>query len=334
MKIKAILKVLSLSILIVTTASCGNEPNPFIGLYQGVYAIEGNNEPVLEFGMRVDQVNDSTFDAQLAVHHYFKKNLLFTDLTCESKVHFSEDIDTMSLLFSLPADTVDVEWASKEPRTFELKFVLNTETKNLELVGSSDDNIFPDYFITLNRALNADDSAKVCIKQLYPKQIIYINDAVLYGDVESLKDDSFSYTYTKEGYKLFYSDSYNKNSYLPTKEDNGMTMVYSPQEKTKEWYDEKNRLRKEYSFGVIYQYYYDIYGRLAQVTIQGVTRSFSQKRTLYYDKHGFVTKVDKKGDYASEVIRTPQEFDDMGNVTKYKENSYTCEYERSFTYYK
>lgn len=338
MKLKAIFKMLTLSILIEATTSCSNEPNPFLGLYQGTYVSEGNNEPRLEFDMQVNQVNDTTYDAKLAVHHYFKKNLLFTDLTCESKVQFSEDNDTMSLEFTLPADTVDVEWASKEPRSFDLKFVLNPETKNLELVNSSDENIFPDYFITLNRALNAKDSAKVYVERRYPKQIIYYNDEVLYGDIEKI-DNTKGYisirTYTKEGYKLSYSESYNTRfTYLPTKEDNGMTMIYCPQEKTKEWYDEKNVLRKAYLYGSNYFYYYDIYGRLAQVKVQGVTRSFSQKITLYYDKHGFVTKVDKKGDYASELIRTPQEFDDMGNVTKYKENSHPWEFERNLTYYK
>ena len=162
---------MSLSLVVATMTACSNDPNPFLGLYHGSYATENNNEPRLEIDLRVAQVNDSTFDAQMAVHHYFKKNLLFTDLTSDFKIAFSEEQDTMNLSFTLPADTVDVEWAIKEPRTFDLVFVINPQTNNLELVKSTDENILPDYFITLNRALNATDSANVCVERRRPKQV-------------------------------------------------------------------------------------------------------------------------------------------------------------------
>ncbi|MBQ7855145.1 MAG: hypothetical protein IJ352_09045 [Muribaculaceae bacterium] len=218
--IKSIFTTLSLAIVMVAMTSCGESKNPFLGLYHSDYTPESSDAQRLELDMRIAQVNDSTYDAQLAVRHFFKKSLLFTDLTSDFKIDFSEDMDTMKLLFTLPADTVDVEWAIKEPRTFDLVFVINPQTNNLELVKSTDENILPDYFITLNRALNATDSANVCVERRRPKQV-FRNFNIYNGPIKSIENHKYGgvYTYEKEGFRKGYNNNRDNISfsYAPTR---------------------------------------------------------------------------------------------------------------------
>lgn len=330
---------MSLSLVVATMTACSNDPNPFLGLYHGSYATEKNNEPRLEIDLRVAQVNDSTFDAQMAVHHYFKKNLLFTDLTSDFKIAFSEEQDTMNLSFTLPADTVDVEWAIKEPRTFDLVFVINPQTNNLELVKSTDENILPDYFITLNRALNATDSANVCVERRRPKQV-FRNFNIYNGPIKSIENHKYGgvYTYEKEGFRKGYNNNRDNISFSYARsEENGMIKEkeYGQNYEKARWYDKDNLIRKiEYVYGGRTEiFHYDIYGRIAKIVYKGSNNSVS---TFYYTKEGFNNKISTKGSNNWETLYKSEKFDEYGNplkITTTHAGGYKEESDMSYTYY-
>jgi hypothetical protein len=337
---KSIFTTLSLAIIMIAMTSCGETQNPFLGLYHSDYTPESSDAQRLELDMRIAQVNDSTYDAQLAVRHFFKKSLLFTDLTSDFKIGFSEDMDTMKLLFTLPADTVDVEWAPKEPRNFDLVFVINPDNNNLELVSSSNNEIVPDFFLTFNRALNATDSAKIDISRRRPK-FVYRDEHAIYGDVEKVimtKPELYNYTciYSKEGIFLSYDDPYehSKNVIKKLNDSTTLSITFSVGRMIYH-YDNDNILRRQGKPGDKRGdvYHYDIYGRLAK--IEQTDYYFKRRtQTLYYDKHGFVEKITNVGTYNEEHHYTPTKFDEMGNVIEYKLERYPYVKEFQITYYK
>lgn len=237
------------------------------GMYHGVYVSPAPDKPHIDINLDLKQINDTTMRARIAAHHYFKKNLLFSEVSdgCVSVINK----DTINLSFVLYEDE-EIGELGKDDRTLNLKLLYQNDS--LWLLSSSNDKILPDDFLSLHKALNKEDSAAMCFDHLMPRVTMLYGHYLINGPIKKVRfvsEYGGEFTFNEKGIVTSYKDYNGKVENYEIGED-GDGGYYSN-------YKAYGSVMKAYSYNYLYQlteeisnggyykevYFYDYNGRMA-----------------------------------------------------------------------
>ena len=284
------------------------------GLYHAVYVSPSDSMPI-NINLDVKQVTDSTFQAQMAFYHYYKDNLLYSEVTepCEPVING----DTIHLNFLLSKGIME---GVVLPKDRYLNVTLLYSGDSLKLLSSSDDEILPNDVHLLYKAVTYQDSAAIRLDEVLPRMTMldgmyFINGPIKKFSVSSSTHaNDFEYYFDENGIVTGYKDAYGKmqnyevgeiydGSYYSFFRRNGGRIELT--------YNTFNQLVSDNTKLSLISYYFDHYGRLTDGYFKN-SRSF-YAFALERDAHGTLVGIlNKYSDkYAMKYI--VREIDNYGN---------------------
>ncbi len=308
---KKLLFIFVISLLAMVHTSC-NKGNHYTGQYHTVYVSPASDMPHIDINLDIKEISD-TLHAKMAVYHYYKKNLLFSEVTEDCVPVINKD--TILLNFVLTEDE-EIDETELEERYLNVKLLC--EKDSLKLLSSSDDKILPDDFLTFHKAVTHEDSAAICFDRRMPRITMVSGLHLINGPVKKIRDLSkygFEYTFDEKGMMTSYTNS------------DGDVYNYEISEDGDGGYISTQKYRgsvvEQYEYNYLYQmvgcvgygadnsFLYDHCGRL-----EGYF-SESQKWDRYYelerDARGVLTAIRCSEDSDSDVLFKVLKVDDYGN---------------------
>ena len=311
---------LVLALLTWILASCDQEVEPeqpinVHGQYHAVYVADTNDLPHIDINLDVKKVTDSTYQAQMAFYHYYKDNLLYSEVTntCEPVINK----DTILLDFVLSKGKMK---GVVMPKDRYLNVTLLYSGDNLKLLSSSDDGILPNDVRLFHKAVTSQDSAAIRFDEILPRMTMldgmyFINGPIKKFSVSSsTKVNDFEYFFNEDGIVTGYKDTYGKMSnyevgelfdgeYYSFSKRNGYRIELT--------YNGYNQLVSDNTKLSLISYCFDHYGRMTD-------GYFKNSRTFYAfelkrDDHGTLIGIWNKYSDRYEKKYIIQEIDNYGN---------------------
>ena len=187
--------LLVLFLLLCISCNESKKNSRYIGQYQAVYVSPAKDMPYANIDLDIHSFQD-TLRAKMAIHHYYKDNLLYSELTNECAPDFNKD--TLIFHFSMQDEEMggDLKECEREQRELCLKF--KRDQDSLVLLSSSDDDILPDDFLVFRKAATSEDSAAIIVEKIYPRftiaGIYYVS-----GPIKRLKTKETEYFFDEKG---------------------------------------------------------------------------------------------------------------------------------------
>ena len=312
----------ALAIIALLSASCGieanNKPgtsNHINGQYQAVYGSPNDDMPHININLDLKQVNNTTLQAQMAFYHYYKDNLLYSEVT-EPCVPVINN-DTILLDFVLSKGIMEGVVMPKD-RSLSVALLYNVDT--IKLLSSSDDEILPNGMLLFHKAITRQDSAPISFEVSLPKMTMVNGMYLINGPIKKFSVSSsnhandFEYYFNEDGIVTGYKDANGKmqnyevgeiydGSYYSFFKQNGGRIELT--------YNTYNQLVSDNTKLSLISYYFDHYGRLTDGYFKN-SRSF-YAFALERDAHGTLVGIlNKYSDkYATKYI--VREIDNYGN---------------------
>lgn len=311
---------LGLALLTLLLASCNQdvEPEPPInvhGQYHAVCVADTNDMPHIDINLDVKKINDSTFQAQMAFYHYYKDNLLYSEVTnaCEPVINK----DTVSLSFVM---SEGINACMPKPMDRHLNVVFLYDNDTLKLLSSSDSNILPDDMILFNKAITREDSAAIHFDSRLPRTTMIDGLHFINGPVKKVCATSstgftyFEYSFDEKGIVTGHKDS-NGKTYDFEVGDLGDGGYYSFL-KRQGWnaelsYNSSNQLISDNTRRNLISYYYDQYGRMTDGYFKNPKTFYSFE--LKFNAHGTLIGIWNKSLDKYEMKHIVKETDNYGN---------------------
>jgi len=269
--------------------------------------------PHTDINLDVKQVTDSTYQAQMAFYHYYKNNLLFSEVTekCEPIINN----DTILLDFVI----YEGKKAGTTTQKRSLNVMLLHDKDALKLLSSSDNNTLPDGLL-FRKAITHEDSTALRFDARLPKVTMVegmylINGPIKKFSVSTSKNaKGFEYYFNENGVVTGYKDIYGK-TYEYEVGEIGEGVYYSllvrSGWKTELSYNASQQLVSENTRRNLISYYYDNYGRLMEGYFKNSTTYYSFD--LECDAHGTLVGIRNKSADKYTMKFNVQETDHYGN---------------------
>ncbi len=307
--------LLVLFLLLCISCNESKKNSRYIGQYQAVYVSPAKDMPYANIDLDIHSFQD-TLRAKMAIHHYYKDNLLYSELTNECAPDFNKD--TLIFHFSMQDEEMggDLKECEREQRELCLKF--KRDQDSLVLLSSSDDDILPDDFLVFRKAATSEDSAAIIVEKIYPRftiaGIYYVS-----GPIKRLKTKETEYFFDEKGVLVQYKSLYDGRVYEAQIEvdEDGVTIAtidFGRGRKDSFHYNEFYQLfheevclhysSKPDSFS---DYEYDAFGRL-------IGKSYCYTRRGKVMRIEYEFKRDKRGTVIGEICESDHEADCMLKV--------------------
>lgn len=289
-------------------------PVPVHGQYHAVYASPSEDMPHTDINLDVKQVTDSTYQAQMAFYHYYKDNLLFSEVTekCEPVINN----DTILLDFVI-YEGKKTSTTTQPKRS--LNVMLRYDEEALKLLSTSDNSTLPDGLL-FRKAITHEDSTALRFDARLPKVTMVDGMYLINGPIKrfsastSKNAKGFEYYFNENGVVTGYKDIYGK-TYEYEVGEIGEGVYYSLLVrngwKTELSYNASQQLVSENTRRNLISYYYDDYGRL----MEGYFKNFSTYYSfgLECDNHGTLVGIRNKSADRYTMKFIVQETDHYGN---------------------
>lgn len=309
------------ALLTLVLASCYQhaevEPEPPIhvdGQYHAVYVDVDNDTTHIDINLDIKQVTDSTLEAKMAFYHFYRDNLLYSEVTdaCEPVVNN----DTVLLAFMMSDGGNTGTTATKRHLNVALRYVNDT----LRLLSSSDGNILPDDAPLFPKALSPEDSAVIRFDALLPRMTMVDGIYFVNGPIKKFSASTangatiFEYYFDENGVVTGYKDNYGKTfNYEVGEIAEGVyySLLKRSGWKTELSYNASKQLVSDNTRLSLTSYYYDPYGRMTD-------GYFKNSRTFYafeLERDARGTLVGIKNKYADryEMKYNVRSTDNYGN---------------------
>lgn len=311
---------LVLALLTWVLASCDQEVEPeqpinVHGQYHAVYVADTNDLPHTDINLDVKKVTDSTYLAQMAFYHYYKDNLLYSEVTNTCEPVINKDTVLLNFVMSEGKNT-----GTSKPLDHKLNVVFLYDNDVLKLLSSSDNNILPDDMPLFHKAVTREDSAAIHFDSRLPRTTMIDGLHFINGPVKRVcATSSTGFTYFE-----YYFDE--KGIVTGHKDSNGKTYDYEVGNlgdggyysflKHQGWnaelsYNSANQLISDNTRRNLISYYYDPYGRMTDGYYKNSRTFYSFE--LQFDAHGTLIGIWNKSSDKYEMKYIVRETDNYGN---------------------
>ena len=281
------------------------------GQYQAVYVSPNDDMPHININLDIKQVNNTTLQAQMAFYHYYKDNLLYSEVT-EPCVPVINN-DTLLLDFVLSKGIME---GVVMPKDRNLKVSLLYNDDNIKLLSSSDDEILPNDTLLFQKA----DSTPLSFDVSLPKMTMvdgmyFINGPIKKFSVSSSTHaNDFEYYFNEDGIVTGYKDATGKmNNYEVGEIYDGSYYSFYRRNggRVELTYNTYNQLVSDNTKLSLISYYFDHYGRLTDGYLKNSRAfyAFALERDAHGTLVGILNKYSDK--YATKYI--VREIDNYGN---------------------
>ena len=311
---------LFLALITLALASCYQdvevEPEPIKvdGLYHTMY-FSPEDSTHFDVNLGVKQVNDSVYQAQMAFYHYYKDNLLFSEVTelCEPVIN--HDTILLNLVMSEEKKMGTTKSANR-PLNVMLRYVNDT----LRLLSTSNDDILPKDLSLFFKALTPEDSTAIRFDALLPRMTMLEGMYFINGPIKKFSASSrtgytyFEYYFDENGIVTGYKGTEGKtyNYEVGDLGDGGYFSFLKRQGWNAELsYNNAYQLVSDNTRRNLISYYYDPYGRMTDGYYKNsrIFYSFELER----DAHGTLVGVWNKSSEKYEMKYIVREVDHYGN---------------------
>ena len=309
-----------MALITLALASCYQdvdvEPEPIKvdGLYHAMY-LTPNDTTHLDVNLGVKQVNDSVYQAQMAFYHYYKDNLLFSEVTEPCEPVINHDTILLDFVMSERKNT-----GTTKPANRVLNVMLRYDNDTLRLLSSSDDDILPKDLSLFFKALTHEDSTAIRLDATLPRMTMLEGMYFINGPIKKFRASSRTgYTY----FEYYFDENGIVTGYKGTE---GRTYDYEVGDlgdggyfsflKRQGWnaelsYNKAYQLISDNTRRNLISYYYDPYGRMTDGYYKNSRTFYSFE--LERDAHGTLVGIWNKVLDKHEMKFIVEETDRYGN---------------------
>ena len=334
------------ALLTLVLASCYQhaevEPEPPIhvdGQYHAVYVDFDDDTTHTDINLDIKQVTDSTLKAKMAFYHFYKDNLLYSEVTDECEPVINNDTVTLDFVMSDEGNTVTTT-ATKRHLNVALRYVNDT----LRLLSSSDGDILPVRVPLLSKALTPEDSAVIRFDARLPRMTMVDGMYFVNGPIKKFCASTangamiFEYYFDENGVVTGFKDNYGKTfNYEVGEIDEGVyySLLKRSGWKTELSYNASKQLVSDNTRLSLTSYYYDSYGRMTD-------GYFKNSRTFYafeleHNAHGTLVGIKNKNADRYEMKYNVRNTDNYGNPLEqsleYSNGRVSAPYHYTYEYY-
>ena len=301
-------------------ASCNQEVEPkqplnVHGQYHAVYVADTNDLPHIDINLEMKKVTDSTYQAQMAFYHYYKDNLLYSEVTNTCEPVINNDTVLLDFVMSEGKNT-----GMPKPLDRKLNVAFLYDNDALKLLSSSDSDILPDGKLLFNKAMTREDSAAIHFDLRLPRTTMVNGMYFINGSVKKFSASStngatfFEYYFDENGVVTGYKDAYGK-MYNYEVGEIGEGVYYSLLKqngwKSELSYNAFQQLISDNTKLNLYSYYYDHNGRMTDGYYKNSRTFYSFE--LKFDAHGTLIGLWNKSLEKYEMKYIVKETDNYGN---------------------
>lgn len=336
----------SMLVVMVMLSSCKFGIYKYVGVYEAEYAPDPEHSPRLEIGLNVYENEGDSIMAQLAIYHYFKNALLFTDFAETSDVQLLEDKSGITVNFVLPADTTSLIERERTDRKVNMTFAFENDTI-LKLTQCDNDKVLP--VKELQFIMQEEPDTLPQLEMRYPHEfnLDTYGGYLVYGPVKSVVDarGNIEYKFDENGHIKEIKSPYSEYKAVATNDPNIVKLIGKAQNEYTNWKSETEytyendrlikiednsiRVDDDYATHEVIDYKYDARGRLVHTVKNGdILKNYVEN--FLRDDQG-MTKFEV---YDPKDVHEIIDTDKYGNVVRYKEKFSTTQiYNRKFEYY-